>query len=373
MHPFFISWRAHAVVAFALLAYTNDVKKLLLYLALVIIARISMLFVMLIWNVCRLQLVAAKALITNMYYLSFVYAPGSGDGNANSAASVATSTLVASEHTFLGHIVIFEGNIGAGKSTAVKLLEQCPASRVHLEQVPQDLLVEFQRGNGDPLQLAMGEARRVAIEKSVAALRAAPLTREIHDRSVIGCRSFAFANFVLGTLGRATLDQYLRVAGNLFLLLQRAAAPITIFYVDTAATICKARLERRDGPDRENSLQYLLNVSLLHALVLRSVVRLHLPNVKVHLFDTTSILRHDASRGGCVCQALNKHKEVVQSLRVPAATSATQSECGIKLSTDELDRLNIIRTQIGLPANSALQLYEHTWNQELYDALAFSG
>jgi len=382
-YPFFMHWRLHVVAMFAILLYTHDATKLALYMLFFVLMRTFLLYFMAVWYICVWQLSKAWWMVKSTWYLAFMYAPRAPPAPepvaepAAAAAAVEVTVRPAvpavcivdprptePDHPKLpgcGEIVAIEGNIAVGKTTAAKRLMVCTKSRVHCELVPRHLLEEFQRGNGYPLQMAMGEARRVSLDTSRRTLLERPYSRDVHDRWIFGCRAFAMLNYVLGTLSRADLDAYLVVAGDLRTLLgAKTREPrIHVLFAGTPTAVCKQRLEQRVGPDQDTPLRYLLGVSLLHSLVLSYAIRMRLPCLRVTIYDLSIVTNWQVTSSNCICTALQF---------VGFYVNRNNFNGVLELSNEELERLNEVRMMLGgMAAMSQKRLDEWQWMEALQD------
>ena len=275
----FVSWRAHVAICVGVFLAYRTFSAVGTYIAALVTLRFMTLWVWLVWRLIAWSLRMHAALWRGVWNFLFRFIPwddvvplAPAQAPASKREEASPIDALMSKHT----IYVLEGNICAGKTRLANWLDKCRNVQVHFENVPEDVLERFNKTqDGVEIQRVMGRMRCASLRDSVIG-RA---TTHVHDRSVIGCRAFAYWNYVLGNLSRRTLTDYLAECGGPLLRdadwFDRRSAPaqIRVVYLPLPVATSLERLAQRPGVDQRTSERYLLGVSLMHALVLYSFAR----------------------------------------------------------------------------------------------------
>jgi deoxyadenosine/deoxycytidine kinase len=368
-HPWFLTPLQHGVLLFALLTWNPNWRVVLIYAALVIVARFTLLYFWVLWTFIRLTFVIVVEGLQNIFYFLFRFMPT--DSN--------TAERMVEQHVLVGKLCLLEGNIAVGKTTVVRELAKCPVGEIIQEGIPQDMLADFNRTHdGNAFQLRLGVKRitdivRCATELAVCTANPARMVnelgshRKIVDRSIIGCRAFAFYNYVIGNLSGTTLDTYLMLSSaelKQFFEEKMNGVKVVVLYMPVPAHVCKERLMKRTGPDQGTTEQYLLGISLMHALVLINLLRSHPRSVRVLLYESSA--SSDYSVRGCVCQRLKK-----ATLLGPSTLAPLENFSGVlDLNLAERERLEkVMRDYLTLAPKSVDCINERKWIETLYEII----
>jgi deoxyadenosine/deoxycytidine kinase len=345
------------------------------YVALVITLRFSFLYFYVVYAFARWAFGAVFRSLYQIYYFAFRFMP----------TNASTAERMAETHALVGRLVLLEGNIAVGKTTIVNALARCPIGEIVNEGIPQDMLADFNRTkDGNAFQLRLGAKRiaditRCAAQLSMTSKHTAALVSEVKsqrfiiDRSVIGCRAFALYNYVTGGLSAATLGTYMIISAaelKRFFDDQLHQVPVVVFYLPVPARVSKERLMKRTGPDQDTSLQYLLGVSLMHALVLIHLLRATPRSVRVLLYDSTSMLGADPP-GACVCQRLKSASTVAEAALRTTLPNTEPFDGRLDLNLAERDRLaQVVRDYLFMPPDLVDCVNERKWIETLFAEIA---
>ena len=173
-------------------------------------------------------------------------------------------------------IIMFEGNIGAGKTTYVKQL--AASAPEHYEAAPEVIGREFLTAfyahpdrYGFALQMTQ-HAHRAALVR-LALLQDSPERRLLLDRSILGDYAFALWNAAIGNLDAEQWSLYLEQAGATVTdALERHvpdAEVASIVFLYDSATRCHERQRARDEKAVDSS--YMLGLEAAHFIVMASV------------------------------------------------------------------------------------------------------
>lgn len=191
-----------------------------------------------------------------------------------------------------GGIVCIEGNICSGKSTLcrdVKRLATVNNFEIHLEEVPAALhaaFIEEPSHYGFPLQMLLCE-RRIGLIKSLSVDHRDDRVALV-DRSLMGDYAFAAWNYIIGAISNKQFsvyqDQFAKTPTDLMNLAIGGTRPPRVVALLTPAKECRARLDKRDGCDKNTTIEYLTGVSIMHIWALAHRVR------RWHCMDVTILM-----------------------------------------------------------------------------------
>lgn len=292
-------------------------------------------------------------------------------------------------------LLLVEGNICALKTTTLGVAARtCTGKRIVVinEGVPAAALAQFHATHdGTELQMTMGQLRIDAFARSAAALAAGDMRVYVHERSLVGCRVFAYANYVCGTLPRAALDQYLELVGReLAPRLLDSPSTTTVLYILEPVRACRQRLDARTGADQAATPQYLMCLAYMYALVLRHLIA---QNVAVRLLAPAfAYLPPAVPSAECECVQFFDRPVKAGTLnavqkRVAAAKGGSSSNgnggeptgevrmaaFGGKLRLDDVERarLNELSDEMQM-SRAPLDIYESAWTRDLVDDIVES-
>ena len=159
-------------------------------------------------------------------------------------------------------LVIIEGNIASGKSTAAKALGKRLEMRVFQEPVDSELLALFYEDSDRwafPFQIEMLH-RRWALQMAAAAetMLDAGYKGAILDRSLQGDLVFCRALYEAGVIHEKEYEIYINAMRSMMLVLY----PPTVFvYLSAQPETCHQRLQQRGRPQEKNvELTYLRTI-----------------------------------------------------------------------------------------------------------------
>jgi len=170
--------------------------------------------------------------------------------------------------------VLVEGNIGAGKTTFLRIYGPLTGHETVFESVSPMLLAAFYR---QPvkyalmLQLVQQAHRQATLRAAIDAGAASPA--RWFDRSVLGDYAFALANAARGDIDAAGWAMYREAAGSTVVdALERVSATpenVAFLYLDTPLALCAERQAERDGTPIDR--RYLEHLDLAHRVVMSCV------------------------------------------------------------------------------------------------------
>lgn len=366
----FLPWRLHLLIVIVLLFWRKDHTGAVSWLGGAIVLRIIVLYFWACWWLVRSFVTLNWRAWRRFYHFLFSFLPL--ETSPPPAVPVAPA-LAAERHALTKRIVMLEGLICAGKTTVALHLARCPLVVVKEEAVPDAVLRRFNESHeGTEIQMVMGARRRVHAAESAALITMSPCG-VVHDRSLVGCRAFALWNYVQGSLSRAALDAYMALAGRKISDdFGGIRAPITLLYMPLPVSEALARLRRRAGPDQGTTEQYMLGVSLMHALVIRALLRVPALDVTVQLYSSHGTQEEeDASqrRGEaavCACQHLKRAGTRAAEIRGLAELRNYDGTLHLNADDGAAERLAEVVDELGLPRDKLGMCVERRWTAELF-------
>ena len=170
-------------------------------------------------------------------------------------------------------LVIIEGNIASGKSTAAKAIGSRLKMRVLQEPVDEELLALFYEDKDRwafPFQIEMLH-RRWALQMSAAAesMLEAGFKGAILDRSLQGDLVFCRALYEAGKIHKKEYEIYLNALRSMMLVLY----PPTVFlYLSAQPETCYTRLQKRSRAQETGvTLEYLQTIHEGYKRLVREV------------------------------------------------------------------------------------------------------
>lgn len=158
-------------------------------------------------------------------------------------------------------VIALEGNIGAGKSTLAKYVRRYYPSCHVVDEAESALMSAYSRNPerwGALVQIDLLTQRATALRLAHrrALMSDGPV---VLDRSIVGDRAFARANW---SLGRISAIEYTMWENLHEELMKSTPAPDIVVYLDTDVKIAHKRAEQRDR--RQHDLEYLEELSRAH-------------------------------------------------------------------------------------------------------------
>jgi len=206
-------------------------------------------------------------------------------------------------------VILLEGNIGAGKSTLCRVLDQYRRShemRTVMEQVGDAFTRLFYTDParyGFAMQLALHGQRVAALRDAVVSSVGDVTT--VLDRSVLGDWAFALWNAALGNMNSDEWAVYLERAGDTpgaaLLQTNGATGVAAVLFLSDDPASCHVRVHRRGGVDADAvTLEYLQGLEAAHLLVLNSIQPYRIPVIELHWAEYAS-----TARAGAIAVALH--------------------------------------------------------------------
>lgn len=353
-HVLFLPWRVHLAICLVLLFWRKDHTAAVSWLGAMIALRLVLLYFYVCYSFVRWIAGAILRAWRGAYRFLFHFLP----------LAPSREATLREQHAAVKKVIMIEGLICAGKTTIVSHLRQCPNIVVYDEAVPQDVLRRFnESGDGTEIQEVMGRRRRKNAAESVELVRQGERA-VVHDRSLVGCRAFALWNYVAGSLTREALERYLSLANasvaDDFARLGRAE--VVVLYLPVSVQVALDRLRKRAGPDQDTSEKYMLGVSLMHTLVLTSLLKAR-TNVSV-LFYTSDGVDDLAADGECACQHLRR---ATKAHNFRYIFNALKKFDGVlELSELERTRLAYVVTELLKIEFSYDRICEQVWTYSLF-------
>lgn len=158
-------------------------------------------------------------------------------------------------------VIALEGNIGAGKSTLAKYIRRYYPSCHVIDEAESALMSAYSRNPerwGALVQIDLLTQRATALRLAHrrALMSDGPV---ILDRSIVGDRAFARANWALGRISAIEYTVWEALNDE---LMKSTPAPDIVVYLDTDVHIAHARAEKRD--QRQHDLEYLEELAREH-------------------------------------------------------------------------------------------------------------
>lgn len=202
------------------------------------------------------------------------------------------ATSAAKKPKVSGGILCIEGNICSGKSTLCRDVERLATVnnfQIHLEEVPAALHAAFIDDPvhyGFPLQMLLCE-RRIGLIKSLTDTHRNDRVALV-DRSLMGDYAFAAWNYIIGAISSKQFSvyqgQFAKTPTELIQLATSKARPPRVVALLTPAKECRARLNKREGCDKNTTIEYLTGISIMHIWALAHRVR------RWHSMDVTILM-----------------------------------------------------------------------------------
>ncbi len=189
-------------------------------------------------------------------------------------------------------VIAIEGNIGAGKSTLARYIRRHYPSCHVVDEAESALMSAYtlspeRWGLSVQLDLLVQRATALRLAHARAHLNDGPI---VLDRSIVGDRAFARANW---QIGRLSAIEYRIWEDAHEELLAHTRRPDIVIYLDTPPELAHQRAEDRDA--RTHDLAYFNELARAHDDALsyvRSygvhVVREPWGDVDAHLYDSTA-------------------------------------------------------------------------------------
>jgi deoxyadenosine/deoxycytidine kinase len=354
-HVLFLPWRVHLAICLVLLFWRKDHTAAVSWLGAMIALRLVLLYFYVCYSFVRWIAGAVLRAWRGAYHFLFHFLPFAPSREAT----------LRERHAAVKKVIMIEGLICAGKTTIVSRLRRCPNIVVYDEAVPQDVLRRFnESGDGTEIQEVMGRRRRKNAAESIELVRQGERA-VVHDRSLVGCRAFALWNFVAGSLTYEALARYLDLANGKVAddFARIGRAEVVVLYLPVPVRVALGRLRQRAGPDQATPEKYMLGVSLMHALVLVSLLKTS-DSVSV-LFYTSDDADGPVADGECVCRHLRRATKTHNDYANVEALMKFDGR--LELSELERARLDYAATKLlelsPIPHNL---IYEIDWTRWLF-------
>lgn len=158
-------------------------------------------------------------------------------------------------------VIALEGNIGAGKSTLAKYIRRYYPTCHVIDEAESPLMSAYSRNPerwGALVQIDLLTQRATALRLAHrrALMGEGPV---ILDRSIVGDRAFARANWALGRISAIEYTVWEHLYDE---LMKSTPAPDIVVYLDTDVKLAHARAEQRD--QRQHDLEYLEELAREH-------------------------------------------------------------------------------------------------------------